>query len=360
MRRGPGLCALLVLAAGLAGCGSQGGAPDRAATATAARTAGPQTSAVRLTAPAADRTLRTVRDAADGRLRVAVDIRGTAIGSQTLRVQLSCPDRSCSRFVLTDGDGAFAVRLRPVLPDDLSRLTVSADYATTPDARTAASVKVSVRRPKARAARRSDAPAAPSQTTTLPDLPEAAAPAETVPSQPDAGPGVPAGTRRTMTVIGDSLAVGMKPYLGAALPGWTVTVDGRVGRPLAEGMGLVRSADLPPAASSVLAISLFTNDDPRGTAQLSAAVDESLEKVGAGGCVIWATIAREPVDGVSYAAANALLARKARSTPRLQLVDWAGYVAAHPGTLSGGNVHPGPAGYQARTALYAQAAAGCP
>lgn len=163
-----------------------------------------------------------------------------------------------------------------------------------------------------------------------------------------------------MTVIGDSLAVGMKPYLGAALPGWTVTVDGRVGRPLAEGMGLVSAAGLPSASSSVLAISLFTNDDPRGTAQLSSAIDASLRKVGANGCVIWATIARDPVGGVSYAAANALLARKAQSTPRLRLVDWAAYVAAHPGTLSAGNVHPGPAGYRARAGLYAAAAAGCP
>jgi hypothetical protein len=365
MRGGPGLLSLLVLvvAGGLAGCGSQGGAPDRASTSVAAgRTAAaPQTAAVRLTAPPADRRLRAVRDAADGRLHVTVEIRGTAIRAQTLRVQLSCPDRSCSRFLLTDGDGTFAVRLRPVLPDDLRRLTIGVDYATTPDRRTAASVKVSVRRPKAKVSRsRPSARPAPAQTMAVPVAPEATVPSEAVPPQPDAGQGVPAATRRTMTVIGDSLAVGMKPYLGAVLPGWTVTVDGRVGRPLTEGMGLVRSTDLPPAASSVLAISLFTNDDPGGTSRLAAAVDESLRKVGSGGCVIWATIARDPVGGVSYAAANGLLARKARSTPRLRLVDWAGYVTTHPGTLSAGNVHPGPAGYQARAALYAEAAGGCP
>jgi hypothetical protein len=139
-----------------------------------------------------------------------------------------------------------------------------------------------------------------------------------------------------------------------------VSVDGRVGRPLAEGMGIVRATSLPPSRSSVLAISLFTNDDPRATSQLSAAVDQTLAEVGAGGCVIWATIARDPVDGVSYAAANALVARKAAADPRLRLVDWAAYVDGHPGTLSAGNVHPGPAGYRARAALYAQAAAGCP
>jgi hypothetical protein len=366
MRCGSGLFALLVAvvvtAGGLAGCGSRGGAPDQASTGrTTNEAAAPQTGAVKLTAPAADRRLRATRDAADGRLRVTVDIRGTAIRSQTLRVQLSCPDRSCSRFVLTDGDGTFTVRLRPVLPGGRRRLTIGVDYATTPDPRTAASVEVGVRLPRARASRRRPSGgSAPRQTMTVPAAPQATVPPEPMPSQPEAGQGVPAGERRTMTVIGDSLAVGMKPYLGAALPGWTVTVDGRVGRPLDEGMGLVRSAALPPAASSVLAISLFTNDDPHGTSRLSAAVDESLRKVGADGCVIWATIAREPVGGVSYAAANALLARKARSTPRLRIVDWAGYVAAHPGTLSAGNVHPGPGGYQARAALYAEAAGDCP
>jgi hypothetical protein len=359
---------VLLVAALIAGCGSDGG--ERAATATTVpRTtttpppAAEQSAAVALSAPARGDTLRATRDAG-GTLHATVRVAGRATGSQTLRVQLSCPDRSCSRFVLTDGDGAFAVRMPVTLPATLSRLTVDVDYATIPDPQTVASVKVSVHRPAATVHARpgsssssSEAPSSP-PTTTVPS-PSPAPPVATIPASPS-GATTPAGTRRTMTVIGDSLAVGMKPYLGTVLPGWTITVDGRVGRPLAEGMGLVRAADLPPARSSVLAISLFTNDDPRGTAQLSAAVDATLAEVGADGCVIWATIARDPVGGVSYAAANALLARKAASTPRLRLVDWAAYVEAHPGTLSAGNVHPGPAGYRARAALYAQAAAGCP
>jgi hypothetical protein len=347
---------VLVSAAVLvAGCGSDGGERAATTTTTAPPAAAEQSAAVALSAPAPGDTLRATRDAG-GVLHATVRVAGKATGSQTLRVQLSCPDRSCSRFVLTDGDGAFAVRMPVTLPATLSRLTVDVDYATIPDPQTAASVKVSVHRPAA-VHPHAEAPSSP-RTTTVPS-PSPAPPVATIPASPS-GATTPAGTRRAMTVIGDSLAVGMKPYMGTVLPGWTITVDGRVGRPLAEGMGLVRAADLPPARSSVLAISLFTNDDPRGTAQLSAAVDATLAQVGAGGCVIWATIAREPVGGVSYAAANALLARKAASTPRLRLADWAAYVDAHPGTLSAGNVHPGPSGYRARAALYAQAAAGCP
>jgi hypothetical protein len=304
--------------------------------------------------------LRAVR-APDGSLHTTVLVKGMAVASQTLRVQLSCPDRSCNRFVLTDSDGAFSVRLAVTLPATLSRLTVDADYATIPDTRTAASVKVSVHRPRTRARHTdtsvADTPAPSDQTTAIP-APAAATP--TVPAPTTSGQTTPAGTRRTMVVIGDSLAVGMQPYLDTVLPGWTVSVDGRVGRPLAEGMGIVRATNLPAPGSSVLAISLFTNDDPRATTQLSAAVDQTLTKVGTGGCVIWATIARDPVGGVSYTAANALLARKAAANPRLRLADWAAYVDSHPGTLTAGNVHPGPAGYRARAGLYAQAAAGCP
>ena len=341
---------LVVLAAvAPAGCGS--GGAGRAGTGSTTEPAArqptePDSTEVALTSPSPDRALRAVRDR-DGRLYTTVLVEGTAVGSQTLRVQLSCPDRSCSRFVLTDNDGAFAARMAVMLPATLSRLTVAVDYATIPDPATAASVKVSVHRPRTSTHRsgsspspRQPSPAPSDQTTTIP------APAATVPAPAPSGQATPAGARRTMTVIGDSLAVGMKPYLGAALPGWTVTVDGRVGRPLAEGMGIVRSTGLPASSSSVLAMSLFTNDDPRGTSQLSAAVDETLAKVGSSGCVIWATIARDPVGGVSYAAANALLARKAATNPRLRLVDWAAYVDVHPGTLSAGNVHPGPAGYQ--------------
>ncbi len=359
---------LVVLAAiAVTGCGSDGAVRVHTAPAARARPpADPAGSAVKLDSPSSDSTLRAVR-APDGSLRTTVPVRGTAVASQTLRVQLSCPDRSCNRFVLTDSAGVFSARMVVTLPATLSRLTVDADYATIPDPRTAASVKVSVHRPRT-PARHADSstsgtsqrsPDPSDQTTTIP-APAPAAATPTVPAPATSGQATPAGTRRTMVVIGDSLAVGMQPYLGALLPGWTVSVDGRVGRPLAEGMGIVRATNLPAAGSSVLAISLFTNDDPRATSLLSAAVDQTLAEVGSGGCVIWATIARSPVGGVSYAAANALLARKAGANPRLRLVDWAAYVDDHPGTLTAGNVHPGPAGYRARAGLYAQAAAGCP
>ena len=82
---------------------------------------------------------------------------------------------------------------------------------------------------------------------------------------------------------------------------------GRTHRPRAWGglriLGEVRDA---PA---ILALSLFTNDDPRATESLEQAVRATASRPG--GCAVWATIQAPPVRGVAYAAANRLLARLA-------------------------------------------------
>jgi hypothetical protein len=158
-------------------------------------------------------------------------------------------------------------------------------------------------------------------------------------------------------LVGDSLAVGIESLLPSLLPGWRVSVDGRVSRPLAEGMAIVRQTSIP--SDGVLAVSLFTNDDPTHTAQLQAAVRSTLERVGSRGCVIWATIVRPPLNGVSYTAANNVLRRMAASEPRLRLVPWAEEVAARPSLVGGDGVHPTPAGYRLRAQLYARAAQSC-
>ena len=81
--------------------------------------------------------------------------------------------------------------------------------------------------------------------------------------------------------------------------------------------------------------------------------------VGPRGCAIWATIARPPVNGVTYTAANRLLERIATDDPRLVIVPWAEQVAANPGLLGGDGVHATPAGYELRARLYAEAAQRC-
>ncbi len=128
-----------------------------------------------------------------------------------------------------------------------------------------------------------------------------------------------------LTVIGDSLAVGTEPPLRTALPGWRVTSDGRVSRPLAEGMAMLAMTPLDPRPD-VLALSLFTNDDPRTVDALEAAVRTSLE---AAPCVLWATVVRPPLAGVSYGSANARLRALAEEDDRLRIVDWAASARRH-------------------------------
>jgi hypothetical protein len=191
--------------------------------------------------------------------------------------------------------------------------------------------------------------------TTAPDT-------TTVPTQSAPSPEPPApssGPRPSrVLLVGDSLAEGIATLLPAALPGRTVTVDAKISRPLATGMQLARAAP----AGTVLAVSLFTNDDPTGVGRLEQAVRESARIAGPEACAVWATIVRPPVGGVSYAAANARLEALA-ADPSVQgtvrIVPWAREVAAHPGWIAGDGVHATPSGYRARAALYAAAIDSC-
>lgn len=163
-----------------------------------------------------------------------------------------------------------------------------------------------------------------------------------------------------LTVIGDSLAEGTAKLLPGLLPGWNVTTHARTGRFLAQGLAILEQTALPDPPP-ILAFSLFTNDDPRHLDALEAAVRQALARVGPSGCVIWATIRRPALAGVSYGAANTRLQRLAeeRTGPRLVLVPWAETVARAPKLLSRDRVHPTPAGYARRAALFAQAAQAC-
>lgn len=163
------------------------------------------------------------------------------------------------------------------------------------------------------------------------------------------------GSEREVLVVGDSLAEERADLLPAALPGWRVRTDARWGRPLAEGMRILADEPAPPA---ILAISLFTNDDPRNTDALESAVRATASRPG--GCAVWATIVAPPFEGVSHEAANALLRRLARDPQlELELVDWAQEVEGEPALMSHDEVHASPSGYRARARMYAGAIRSC-
>jgi hypothetical protein len=348
-------CALGILATA---CGGQSPEPQKPTTAPDT-TPTPSTAAVSIVAPAEGSSVRG-RLSADGRVAATIAVRGRADALQTVRVDGRCAARSCTRIIYTGARGEWKARLRLMLPPRTRRWTVSADYAVTsvPGSAAKATFAIHATRPAARPRRpaashkSSPRPATPTTTTETPP------PAGTAPSPPSSG-----ARTGTLVMVGDSLAVGVRTLLPAALPGWSVQVLARTSRPLAEGMQVLSSLDLAGAGQGtppVVALSLFTNDDPTHTSALQAAVRRTQSVVGSRGCVIWATIARPPVNGVSYQAANALLERLAASDPRLVIVPWAQAVAANPSLVGADGVHPTPAGYQLRARLYARAAQSCP
>lgn len=154
--------------------------------------------------------------------------------------------------------------------------------------------------------------------------------------------------RNGVVVVGDSLAVATDRYLPAEV------FDAALGRPLAAGMDVIRAQDL---SDKVLAVSLFTNDDPAHVDELEAAVRET---VALSRCAVWATIARPALNGVGYERANARLhALRRELRPRLKIVRWAELVETDPSLLGHDGIHAIGNGYRARAALYRSAIDSC-
>jgi hypothetical protein len=157
-------------------------------------------------------------------------------------------------------------------------------------------------------------------------------------------------------VVGDSLAVGAREPLEAALPGWRVETSAETGRHTSEGVAEITGAGSLP---DVVVVSLGTNDDPSAADTFAGYVQTVLGAVGPGGCVVWPNIVRPPYNGVSYDGYNRALARLSAANPNLLVVDWVGMVGSNPAWLASDGVHATPTGYQARGQAIAQAVQGC-
>ena len=167
---------------------------------------------------------------------------------------------------------------------------------------------------------------------------------------------VPAAAKPRLFVNGDSLAVGAKPYLPDALPGWGIRTSAVVSRHAADGPAVLSAqARLP----RFIAVSLGTNDDPRFTDAFREAIDETMTTAG-DRCVVWANIVRPPVAGASYDGYNRVLREEARERDNLKIVDWKGMVGRHPEWLGEDGVHVSAAGYRARARAYARKIRACP
>lgn len=152
-------------------------------------------------------------------------------------------------------------------------------------------------------------------------------------------------------VVGDSLAVGMLPYLGDRLPGRDITWSVRKGIATPQGVKRVRTA-LLTGRPRVIVLSLGTNDGSDARVFRSRMRD-IMDRAGKGTCVIWSTVHRAPRKG-AFAAINRVLRRQAKKDDRIVLLDWAKLVVRRAVVLPDG-VHPDEPGYVVRSDMVARA-----
>jgi hypothetical protein len=140
-------------------------------------------------------------------------------------------------------------------------------------------------------------------------------------------------------LLGDSLAVGIAPYLDAGLEELPLATDAAEGRGSATMVSLLG----PYAASSpsTWVVSLGTNDNPEEFADQAAAV---MDLAGPDRCVVWFDVWRVDTDE----SINATLQSLAAEYPNLRLVAWHDVASVHPEWFSGTDVHPSTAGYAVR------------
>jgi lysophospholipase L1-like esterase len=157
-------------------------------------------------------------------------------------------------------------------------------------------------------------------------------------------------------VVGDSLAVGMKPYLGPLLGSSEVVWDARSGRTTPEGLVRLR-ARLREVTPQTVVISLGTNDGP-DPARFASRIHSALAAIPAGACIVWTDINRPPRKG-RYHGLNRVLEQAASQDPRVVLVHWNRAVRQHAVSLPDG-LHPDAAGFEYRSRMVAGAIArGC-
>ncbi len=156
-----------------------------------------------------------------------------------------------------------------------------------------------------------------------------------------------------LLVVGDSLGVGMRPYLDGLLSDRLISWDVRSGRTTPQGLQRLR-AQLRQVQPQVVVVSLGTNDgsDPR---RFADRVTRALAAIPPQVCVVWSTIHRPKRKG-AYQELNRVL-RTLRDT-RVQLVDWDLAVRTGRVSLPDG-LHPDDAGYRTRSRMVANAVARC-
>lgn len=155
-----------------------------------------------------------------------------------------------------------------------------------------------------------------------------------------------------VTLVGDSLNVGIERYLPDRLPGWSIDADDEVGRTTDAGLAALEG--LAGALAPVVVVSLGTNDPQTDVEGFRIRVRRALELTG-NRCVVWPSIWR----GGANESFNEVLAQQAAAGGALRVVDWVGLVERRPELMSGDGVHPTEEGYTARADAIAETVRSC-
>jgi len=157
-----------------------------------------------------------------------------------------------------------------------------------------------------------------------------------------------------VSLVGDSLNVGVEPYLRDRLPRWTINADDEVGRPTSTGLDHLRAA--ASSLAPYVVISLGTNDPVTAVADFRRAVEDAVRLAGPHRCVVWAAIHR---DGAAYEPFNGVLRSVAARNRNLRIVEWGAMVDGTPSYLAADGIHGSPSGYAARAKEIVAAMRGC-
>jgi lysophospholipase L1-like esterase len=158
-----------------------------------------------------------------------------------------------------------------------------------------------------------------------------------------------------VSLVGDSLNVGVEPYLEEELAGWQIATDDVVGRPTETGLEHLRA--LGSALGHYVVVSLGTNDPLDSVAAFRTDVDAVMALAGGTRCVVWSTIHR---DGDAYEPFNEVLRTAAARNRNLRLVEWTTMIGDHPEWLVSDGVHATADGYSARAQAIVAAMRTCP
>ena len=158
-------------------------------------------------------------------------------------------------------------------------------------------------------------------------------------------------------VVGDSLEDLTSPYLSRYLPGVELTINAVGGYNSYQIFDLFQESYEP--SDDVIVFDAGTNDNPSYPEILAGRLQAVASIVGNRRCMVVPTIHGLSVGGVDSSGKNQVVRAFAASRPGTQTPDWAGFEASHPELMQPDNLHPIPAGAQARARLIAQGVKRC-